>query len=360
MSPTITVLRARAVNAPLLKPHKTASGTVEAAPLVLVDLETNDGLTGSAYVFVYTPHALRPTVDLLQTLSAIVAGLPADPAHVSTELESRFRLLGVQGLVGIALAAIDMALWDAAAKRAKMPLHALFGAECRAIPAYNSLGQMPPDETAREVEDALALGFTAFKIKAGHANPDTDAAVIAAIRQVAGPETWVAADFNQAFSVDEAVERMKTLDGLNLGWVEEPVLAEDLNGHAQVREAIRTPVQTGENWWGPAGMANALAAGACDRAMPDVMKIGGVTGWGQAIDLAADYGLPVSSHTFIEVSAHLLTATPTAHRLEWLDVAGAINRTPPTVEQGQVTASAEPGIGLNWDEDAIEQYAIAV
>lgn len=227
----------------------------------------------------------------------------------------------------------------------------------RSLAAYDSLGQMTPDDTARAVEASLARGFWAFKIKAGHADPDTGVAVIRVIREVAGPDTWVAADFNQAFSVEDAIARMQLLDAKSLAWIEEPVRAEDHAGHAAVRAAIATPVQTGENWWGIADMRRSINAGASDLAMSDVMKIGGVSGWMRAAALAAEKGLPVSSYLFAEISCHLLAPTPGAHYLEWLDVAGALNQMLPTLSDGSTIALDVPGAVLNWDEPVIARYA---
>ncbi len=221
---------------------------------------------------------------------------------------------------------------------------------------YDSLGQMGPDETAREVEASLQRGFRAFKIKAGHDDPKTDVEVIRAIKNVAGDDVWLAADFNQAFSVSEAIARMQMLDEENLKWIEEPVRAEDYAGHGAVRAAIKTPVQTGENWWGIPDMTKSIAAGASDLIMPDVMKIGGVTGWVKGV--ALNHDLPVSSHLFAEISTHLLAATPGAHMLEWLDVAGTINKTPLSVAGGQTMALNIPGSGLNWNEKAIAEYTV--
>ena len=114
----------------------------------------------------------------------------------------------------------------------------------------------------------------------------------------------------------------------------------------------------GENWEDAKEMARSLAAGACDLAMPDAMKIGGVSGWLRAASLASVAGMPMSSHIFPEVSAHLLAATPTAHLLEVLDIAAPVLRTPLRVEAGMVTPGAEPGSGLDWDEDAVRLYRL--
>ncbi|MEO3415832.1 enolase C-terminal domain-like protein [Roseovarius sp. CAU 1744] len=339
--------------APLPAPHKTASGTLETAPLALIDIRLDDGTIGSSYVFAYSPAALEPLACLLRNIVDGLIGEPADPRSVNRLLDARFRLLGNQGLVAMALSGIDKALWDAAAKQQGKPLYELLGASSKPVRVYDSLGQMTPDETAQEVEASLKRGFQAFKVKAGHPDATTDRDVIRAIRKVAGQDTWVAIDFNQAFDAAEAVRRMQFLETENIAWIEEPVHATDHAGHAMVRSQIRTPVQTGENWWGVADMKKALEAGASDFAMPDAIKIGGVTGWLAAARVAAEANIPVASHLFVEISAHLMNATPTAMILEWFDIAGTIIVDTPAIADGCVTASAGPGIGVTWDEKAL-------
>ena len=163
-------------------------------------------------------------------------------------------------------------------------------------------------------------------------------------------------DYNQSLDPAEACRRVARLREFDLAWVEEPVAAEDLQGHAQVRSA-GVPVQTGENWWFPRDMQRALAAGACDLAMPDLGKIGGVTGWLRAAGQGEAASIPVSSHVYVEASAHVLPATPTAPWLEFLDLAGAILEEPARVVDGTVTARG-PGLGLAWDEAAVARYAL--
>ena len=139
-------------------------------------------------------------------------------------------------------------------------------------------------------------------------------------------------------------------------WVEEPVAAEDLAGHARVRAATGVRVQTGENWWFPRDMQKAVSAGASDFAMLDIMKIGGVTGWLRAAGQAEAASLPVSSHIFVEASAHVLAVTPTAHWIEHLDLAGAILAEPCEVVDGTIAARG-PGLGIAWDEAAVARHA---
>ncbi|MEO1159292.1 MAG: enolase C-terminal domain-like protein, partial [Pseudomonadota bacterium] len=259
------------VQPPLAIPHKTASGTIAAAPLVLLDIETDAGITGSTYIFVYTPMALKPVAGLLADLGDLLSGYDVAPRDVAALVQAKFRLAGNQGFAGMAAAAIDMALWDCLARAADLPLCRLLGASPSATRAYDSMGQMPPDETARQVETSMKAGYRAFKIKAGHPDPSQDERVLEAMLSAAGgEEIWMAVDFNQAFSPVISIERARRLERFELAWLEEPARAEDNAGHAQVRAGISIPIQTGENWWGIADMQRSLDAGASDHAMPDV------------------------------------------------------------------------------------------
>lgn len=356
-APLITGLTVRACRLPVEPPLETAGGPISVAPLVLIDLATDAGVTGSAYLFTYTPIALRPTADLVRGLEPLVAGRRLAPAALFDGLLARFRLLGAEGLVLMAIAGVEMAAQDAGAKVVGAPLARLLGAEPRPIPAYASLRGMRPEMLKREVETALALGFTAFKLKCGWPDLADDLAAIAAVRAAAGPKARLMVDYNQSLRLPEARRRFAALDDLGLDWVEEPLPMNDVAGQAALRALVRTPLQGGENWWGPADAARSIAARATDHAMPDAMKIGGVTGWMRTAALAEAAGLPVSSHIFPEISAHLLAATPTAHLLEHFDLAAAVLRAPIEVVDGCVAAPNAPGTGVAFDDEAAERFA---
>ncbi|MCP5371400.1 MAG: mandelate racemase [Hyphomicrobiales bacterium] len=352
---TVRAVEARAVNAPLARPVRTAVGAVETAPLVLIDIHTEEGVTGRAYIFGYAPLTLAPLRSFLANAGELLVGQPVAPAAQARAFAGTFRLLGRQGLVGMALAGLDMALWDAVGRAAGRSVAALLGGACRPLPAYDSYGSVDPAKDRKALQRSLAQGFKAIKIKLGGAGLDRDIQVVAGVREVIGDDVALMVDYNQSLGVAEAVRRIDALEEFDLAWVEEPVPAEDLAGHAEVRAATGVPIQTGENWWFTTDMAKAIAAGACDYAMPDIMKIGGVTGWLGAMGQAEAASMPVSSHLFIEASAHVLAVTPTAHWLEFLDVAEAVRREPIAVTDGTVTARG-PGLGLEWDEAAVERY----
>lgn len=356
---TLRGLRARAVEVPMPRPLLTGGGRVSSAPLVLLDLETHQGITGRSYVFGYTPLTLKPLVAFLKEAETLLLGQPVSPLTLADMFQRRFRLLGAQGLVGMALAGIDIAAWDVLAKAAGLPLVRLLGGQERPIPAYNScgLGMSNGQHLAAEARDFIESGFGAVKIRLGYPDSGADVAAVRAVRQAVGDETRIMSDYNQALSVPEAQQRARRLDDEGLYWIEEPTRADDYAGHARIRTTAATAIQLGENCWGPNDMAKALAAEACDFFMPDVVKIGGVSGWLRAIALAEPRGMPLSSHLYPEVSAHLLAVTPTAHWLEYMDWANAILDRPLTVTDGWAVVSDAPGNGLAWNEEAVERYA---
>ena len=178
------------------------------------------------------------------------------------------------------------------------------------------------------------------------------------VRRILGDGIALMVDYNQSLTPAEATRRVQALEPFGLEWVEEPVAAEDLRGHAQVRARSATPIQTGENWWFPRDAERALTAGACDRMMPDLMKIGGITGWLSVMGLARAASMPVSSHLFIEASAHVLAVTPTCDWLEHMDFGSAVLARPCRLVDGCVTAQG-PGLGIAWDEAAVARYEVA-
>lgn len=356
-SPTIQEFRVRAVRVPMTEPHQTASGVITESPLVLTDVITDTGISGHSMVFTYTPAALKPTAELIQNCEALVKGEALAPAEIEQKLAKRFRLLGTQGLVGMALAAIDMALWDALARVHSLPLVRLLGGAEKPIRPYGAVGYDGVAGCAKSAEKWAKRGFTGIKAKIGYPTVQEDVAVVRAMRKACGDGMAIMVDYNQCLTPTEAVERLRVLDDEGLTWVEEPTLAHDYAGHAIVAREARTPIQCGENWWGTLDMQHAIEAQASDFVMPDVMKIGGVTGWMRAATLAHAKGLPMSNHLWPEISARLLCCTPTAHWLEYADWWNPILADPLIVENGTAVVGDAIGTGVDWNEDAVSRFA---
>ena len=353
---TIRSINARAVVVPLVRPVRTASGAIHVSPLILIDVLTDEGITGSAYLFAYTPTMLKPLMALVDEVKLELVGKPLVPSERMQQLESQFRLLGVQGLLGMLISTLDMAYWDALGKAANMPVVQLLGGAPKPVWAYDSYGMVDPAKDAKALEYSLAQGFRAIKIKIGYADAAQDVEAVRGVRAIIGADVALMVDYNQSLSPPEAISRIRRLEQFDLSWVEEPVPAEDLQGHAKVRAAVKVNIQTGENWWFPRGAEQALSAGACDLMMPDLMKIGGISGWLSVIGMARAASMPVSSHLFIEASAHVLAVTPTCYWLEFMDFGSGILADPYLVKDGQVTAQG-PGLGMQWNESAVTRYA---
>ena len=352
----ITGIATTPVLAPLPTPLRTASGSIERFPLVLIELATEAGVSGRAYAQAYLPELLPALERTVAGLGSMVIGQPLAPHDLHEFLRRRCRLLGLKGLAGMALGALDMAWWDAWARIRGEPLALALGGALRPLRAYNSVGLYDADSVAPVAEATVAAGFAGLKIKLGVPTLEEDLVAVRAARRVLGDGRALMVDYNQSLSAPEAMRRCRALDDEGLEWIEEPVLADDLDGCARIAAAVHTPIQIGENFHGPGEMRAAIAAQAMDLVMPDLQIVHGVTGWLEAAALARSAGLPMSSHIFVEASAQLLCVTPTAHWIEVLDAAGGLRRAPLELRDGSLQPSNAPGIGLEWQEDAVARY----
>jgi len=358
---TVRAVRARAVEVPLKLPLGTSAGTLRSAPLLLVDVDTEEGVTGHSYLFCYLPAAASAIAAMLGEVERTVKGDRVSPSELWSKLARRFKLIGVQGIVRMAMAGFDVACWDALALAAGKPLVALLGAERRPIPAYNSngLGLMAPEAAADEAEKLLERGFRAVKLRLGHPTPAADLAAVRAVRKRLPDSVELMVDYNQALTFIQALERGRALDSEGVAWIEEPIRHDDFRNCAELAATLATPIQIGENFSLPEQMGEAILARACDFVMPDLERIGGVSGWQRAAALAASSELPMSSHLFPETSAHLLAVTPTRHFLEYVDWADAILAEPLAIEDGAAVIPDRPGTGVSWNEKAVERYRMA-
>jgi mandelate racemase len=357
---TIRAIRSIGVEVPMTYALGTSRGVITKAPLLLIDLETEEGVTGRSYLWCYFPAAMPAIAKILEEVARVVEGERLAPADLWSKLAERFALIGVQGIVRMAMAGFDVAAWDALAIAAGWPLATLIGSSPKRIPAYNScgLGLMAPRDLADEAEKLLARGFRAVKLRLGYPALAEDLAALHAVKKRIGSEIAVMVDYNQALSLAQALERGRALDQEGIYWLEEPIRHDDYAGNATLVRELETPIQIGENFSESSAMAVALAAGAADYVMPDLERIGGVTGWLRAAALAATHRIEMSSHLFPEVSAHLLAATPTAHFLEYMDWADRILAQPLEIVDGFAIVPQRPGNGLTWDAKAVKEYRI--
>ena len=357
---TIRSVRTRAVSVPMRRPLRTSAQTITHAPLLLIDLQTHQGVVGRSYLFCYLASAAGALAAMVAECAGELKDGPVAPVDIGLQLAKHFRLIGHRGITNMATAGIDVACWDALAIAADQPLALLLGAQPRPIQAYNSngLGLGDIDGLATEAGE-LAERFGAVKLRLGRPDPAADLAAVRSVRRALPSGAHLMVDYNQALSGPVALDRCRPLDDEGVYWIEEPIRHDDYLGCAALANRLDTPIQIGENFQGPTAMAQSLAHRASDFVMPDLERIGGVTGWVRAAALAAAQDVPVSSHLFPEVSAHLLAATPSAHWLEYVDWASPILQEPLQIVGGHAVVPERPGHGMVWDEGAVATYALA-
>lgn len=354
-------VRVRAVEVPLKRPIIAAVGTFPTTPLVLVDVTTKEGIVGRGYVAPYLVQATRYIVPAISDLFQQRAGKVISPLSDFRSGHKSLNLVGYEGVAMIANAALDMAAWDAMGKAVELPLAVLLGGSLGPVPAYNSNGLWlaDPKTLAKETEELIAEGgFGALKIRLGRRRLADDLDAIREVRRAAGDEIKLMVDFNQALSVGDALRRCHELDDEGLYWFEEPITYNNIEACAQLSRELKTPVSIGENFYGPREFYKAIAAKASDYVMPDLMRIGGVSGWISSVPIAAAAGIEVSTHLYPEVSVHLMRVTETGHWLEWQDWADPILEEPFRVKDGQINPPERPGSGVTWDEQAVAKYLI--
>jgi mandelate racemase len=358
---TVRAVRATPVEVPLNFVLGTTMDALGDVPLLLLDVETEEGVTGRTWLFCYVRAAAPAIANIVGEVERLTKGARIEPAVIWAKLARRFTLIGVQGIVRMALAGFDTACWDALARAAELPLVRLLGAEPRPIPAYNSCGLGLKDDLgalAAEAEALLERGFRAVKLRLGYPTAAGDIAAVHAVRKRIGDDVKLMVDYNQALTLDGALERGRALDRENIYWLEEPIRHDDYAGNARLSRELKTPLQIGENFSLPAGMTHAIELAKPRYVMPDLERIGGVTGWRQAAEIAAVNRVPMSSHLFPEVSAHLLAATPTCHFLEYVDWADILLEEPLVIVDGHALVPERAGNGMVWNGDAVARHRL--
>ncbi|MET0205320.1 MAG: enolase C-terminal domain-like protein [Casimicrobiaceae bacterium] len=357
---TVRSVRARPVLLPLARPVVVRIATITEWPLILIDLETEEGIVGRSYLGPYTAKTMKYLVPALVDFGAMLSGRRVAPIELHALARKSLHFVGYGGMAAIAVSGLDMAAWDALAKAAALPLCELLGGSVGPVNAYNSNGlwlKEPAAVAAEAIELRDEGGFSGLKLRLGRPRLRDDLATIAAVRAAVGDDMHLMVDFNQGLDMSEALERCHAIDDLRLAWIEEPIVYENFDGYAQLAAELATPIQIGENFYGPGDLSRALRCKACDYVMPDFMRIGGVTGWLRAAAIAGTAGVPMSTHLYPEVAAHVMRVTETAHWLEWQDWADPILEQPFRIEGGRLHIPDTPGTGISWDEAAVKRYS---
>ena len=360
---TLHSVQLRVLSVPLRRPivSNPSVGKYTEWPFILVDLLTNEGITGRSYLEPYVVKSANYILPAIQAIADAIKSKPLAPLDCYRTAIQTMHLSGREGIGLAATSALDMAIWDAVAKAAGQPLAEYLGASTGPVRAYNTNGLwlLPLDQLRDEALSLVAEGnFSAIKMRLGRENLRSDVAALDAVRTAVGPDVRIMTDFNQALDLGEALVRLHALDGEGLQWFEEPIVYDNFDGCAQLARELKTPIQIGENIYGPRSFYKAIQAQAADLYMPDLMRIGGVTGFMRCAAIAGAAGIPLSSHLYPEVSAHLLRASESTHWLEWRDWAHPFVAQPFEVKDGAVVVPDRPGSGLEWDEAAVSKLLV--
>lgn len=357
---TLESVTVRAVSVPLRRPVVAKVGTYPQWPFILIDVHTQEGVIGRSYLEPYMKNAVRYIAPVIEDMADMFKGRRLAPLDMYRDVMGSMHLLGRQGVSVIAAAGLDMAIWDALAKAAGLPLAAMLGGSVGKIRTYNTNGLwlIPLEKLAEEAQSLVAEGnFSAIKIRLGRPQLADDLKALSLVRHAVGEHISLMSDFNQGQTLQEALLRMHALDDQGLYWFEEPVVFDNYAQSAQLARELKTPISIGENIYGPRSFWDAVQANAADVYMPDLMRIGGVTGWMRAAAIAGAACLPLSSHLYPEVSAHLLRASESADWLEYRDWGNPIIAEPFQVVDGHAVVPDRPGNGIAWDEAAVKKYS---
>ena len=320
-----------------------------------------DGAIGTGYS--YTIGTGGPSVMKLieHTLGPVLIGREAAMVEqIWRELLFLTHATTVGAITAIAMAAIDTALWDLRCRKAGLPLHVMAGGAQERVRLYTTEGGWLHLEAEELVEDALrqkAAGFGGAKIKIGRPIHE-DVARIGAVRQAVGEGFEIFTDANQAFAVDEAIRRARRYEGLNIGWLEEPLPADDIDGHVRLSRSTSLPVAVGESLYSPLHFREYLQRGACSVVQVDVGRIGGITPWLKVAHLAECFNIAVSPHFLMEIHVALCAAVPNARWVEYIPQLDSLTTERMTIENGYAIPSREAGLGIAWDWAAIDRQVL--
>lgn len=357
--PSIERLHSRAYRLPLPRPW---GPDVPCVHLVVTEVVTSDGVVGTG--FSWTPTiGVRAITSLLENeIRGVVLGAEAVPEVVWDRLWWHLHEAGGGGLTTMAMAALDIALWDARGKALDRSLVDLLGRRRHSVPVYGSGVNLhyPLDELVDQARRWVAAGCSAVKIKVGRDDLDEDVERVAAVRAVIGDRRRLMVDANQRWDLPTAVRAVRRLAAYDPAWVEEPLLSDDVPAYARLRASVDIPVACGENAYTVHQFRDLLVAGACDVTQPNIVRVGGITPFRRIADLAATFGVPVMPHLLPDLSGQLAMCLPRPAMVEDVDDAsfaalGALARpSGVTIDGGVLRADTRPGHGLAFHLDHLE------
>ena len=329
----------------------------------IVTITDADGATGTGYSYTIGTGGSSAMRLLADHLAPRLIGRDADMIEaIWHEMEFATHATTIGAITAIALAAIDTALWDLRARKQQLPLWKLAGGAKEKCPLYTTEGGWLHIETSALVEDALqakARGFKGSKVKIGRPHVSEDVARLSAVREAVGDDYEIMTDCNQGFTVDEAIRRAERLRFLDLAWIEEPLPADDIDAHVRLSNSTATPVAVGESLYSIRHFREYMQRRACSVVQVDVGRIGGITPWLKVAHMAEAFDVSVCPHFLMELHVSLVCAVQNGKYVEYIPQLDDLTSSGLRIENGHAHAPMEPGIGIDWNWDAVKAKSIA-
>ncbi|MEQ1943161.1 mandelate racemase/muconate lactonizing enzyme family protein [Mesorhizobium sp. VNQ89] len=329
----------------------------------IVTITDSDGASGTGYSYTIGTGGSSVMRLLADHLAPRIIGDDADMIEaIWHKLEFATHATTIGAITSIALAAIDTALWDLRAKKQGLPLWKLAGGAKEKAPLYTTEGGWLHIEPQALVDDALQAkekGFRGSKVKIGKPTGAEDFARLAAMRKALGDEYEIMTDCNQGFTVDEAIRRADRLREIDLAWIEEPLPADDIDGHVRLSRSTSTPIAVGESLYSIRHFREYMQKGGCSIVQVDVGRIGGITPWLKVAHAAEAFDMPVSAHFLMELHVSLACAVQNGKYVEYIPQLDELTGKRMKIVDGYGYAPTEPGIGIDWDWDKLKKLSIA-
>ena len=353
-------INARHLVLPLKTPIRSAIHRIEDIHVLLTEVEDDAGNAGFGAAIAFRPEFIQSMLAILRDVAPLVREqrhqhIPA----VREAMLQRINYIGLSGVAVQAIATVDMALWVLMAERLQQPLFELLGACTDRLDAYHghglwmgTTGQALADEAASYVDQ----GYRAIKLRLGLNDLAADLDRVERVRKAIGSTTVLMVDTNQGQQPMYAQRLGAALEPYDIFWYEEPVAYTDIETHARLAAQLSVPIATGQSEYLERGMLGYLRAQACQVIMPDVCRMGGITGWKKAAALAEAFQTAVSNHLYVEFGQHLQASIPNRTYVDTIDWLNPLFDRPIRFEDGMIVLSDAPGIGLRLDRKAIERF----
>ncbi|MFB6106654.1 MAG: mandelate racemase/muconate lactonizing enzyme family protein [Halobacteriaceae archaeon] len=334
-----------------------ATQSFDELELVTVELTTSDGVTGVGFTYTIGEGGASVESFLAETLAPELDRADVAPRRLRSDLRGATTFVGREGVSELALAAVDIAAWDALGKGLGAPLYELLGGTREAVPGYETNGgwiQYDRETLVENAREAADAGFHGMKMKVGRGHAE-DARRIAAVREALPESMDLMVDANCSFSVAEARRFCEHLD-VPIAWLEEPLPKHDHAAHADLRRLVEVPLASGENAYDATEFKQALAMDALDVLQPDVCRVGGITPWMAVADMASAWSVDVSPHYVEPIHVHLAAAADNVPYIEHHStVLDTVLADPVLPENGAFRPPDRPGHGLAFD--GLDAYA---